>query len=212
MNTAQNTPDPALRRRRRGTLILLAFIFLAPVAFAFYLYYGSGGWRPHKNVNRGELLSPARPLPELALPTPEGTATDPAFLRGKWTLIYVDRLEDGVCDTRCREALYQIRQVRLTFNEKSDRIQRVLLHSGSCCEQPFFSAEHPGLIVANVDSAQGQQLLQQFSLAPGESPLKQGRIYISDPLGNLMMSYAPSAKPNDFRDDLKRLLKLSHIG
>jgi hypothetical protein len=39
-----------------------------------------------------------------------------------------------------------------------------------------------------------------------------GRIYIVDPLGNLMMSYAPDAPQKALLEDLKKLLKLSHIG
>jgi hypothetical protein len=37
-------------------------------------------------------------------------------------------------------------------------------------------------------------------------------IYLIDPLGNLMMSYAPDAKPKGMLEDMKRLLRLSHIG
>ncbi len=39
-----------------------------------------------------------------------------------------------------------------------------------------------------------------------------GRIYIVDPLGNLMMSYAAAAPDDALLDDLERLLRLSHIG
>jgi hypothetical protein len=38
------------------------------------------------------------------------------------------------------------------------------------------------------------------------------RIYLIDPLGNLMMSYAPGAKPKGLLEDMKRLLRLSQIG
>jgi hypothetical protein len=38
------------------------------------------------------------------------------------------------------------------------------------------------------------------------------RIYLIDPLGNLMMSYAADAKPKGMLEDLKRLLRLSSIG
>ncbi len=37
-------------------------------------------------------------------------------------------------------------------------------------------------------------------------------IYLIDPLGNLMMSYAPGAKPKGMLEDMKRLLRLSQIG
>jgi cytochrome oxidase Cu insertion factor (SCO1/SenC/PrrC family) len=39
-----------------------------------------------------------------------------------------------------------------------------------------------------------------------------GRIYLVDPLGNLLLSYAPSAPDKALLADLKKLLRLSHIG
>jgi hypothetical protein len=44
------------------------------------------------------------------------------------------------------------------------------------------------------------------------SPVVAARIYLVDPLGNLMLSYAPDANPKGMLDDLKRLLRLSHVG
>ncbi len=201
-----------MKKSRRRTLGLLAALFVAPVAVSFFLYYGLDGWGAGGAVNRGELISPARPLPAVSLTTAAGTDTGAEFLRGKWSLIYVDRMDSGACDKRCRDALYQIRQIRLTFNEKAERIQRVLLYSGTCCQEPFFSREHEGLIAAGLDSMAGARVLQVFTMTGETPPMETGRIYLSDPLGNLMMSYPTQASAGDIREDLKRLLKLSHIG
>ncbi len=38
------------------------------------------------------------------------------------------------------------------------------------------------------------------------------RVYLVDPLGNLLMSYVPGAPPEGMIKDLERLLRLSHIG
>jgi hypothetical protein len=38
------------------------------------------------------------------------------------------------------------------------------------------------------------------------------RVYVVDPLGNLFMFYEPDAPPKGLLEDMKRLLKLSHIG
>ena len=46
----------------------------------------------------------------------------------------------------------------------------------------------------------------------GIAPLQAGRVYLIDPLGNLMMSYAPNARPKGLLEDIKRLLGLSHVG
>jgi hypothetical protein len=44
-------------------------------------------------------------------------------------------------------------------------------------------------------------------------PLEEaGRIFIVDPLGNLMMSYSRAIEPKGLLQDMKKLLKLSHIG
>jgi hypothetical protein len=51
-----------------------------------------------------------------------------------------------------------------------------------------------------------------FAEATPEPLDEAGRIYIVDPLGNLMMSYARDAEPKGLLTDMKKLLKLSHIG
>ena len=38
------------------------------------------------------------------------------------------------------------------------------------------------------------------------------RVYLIDPLGNAMMSYAADSKPKGMLEDMKRLLRLSSIG
>lgn len=192
-------------RRRRSVLGLLAVLFLAPVAVAFYLYYG--GWRASGNVSHGELITPARPLPEVSLSGPDGVPSASLF-KGKWSLIYAD---NGSCDADCRHALYVMRQVRLSLNQNMDRVQRVFLYRGECCEEPYFSTEQRGLIARRLDSAAGAELLAALEAT---APMREerARIWIADPLGNLMMSYPPDADPKGMIADLKKLLKLSHIG
>jgi hypothetical protein len=194
------------RPHSRRMLILLAALFLIPLAVSFYLYYASG-WRPGGQVNHGELITPPRALPAVSLATPSGENTASEFLHDKWSLLYIGA---GACDQHCRAALYTIRQVRLALGDKMERVQRVFLYTGGCCEQPFFGVEHAGLIAASVDSASGAELLHEF---PDERATSTtGRIYLVDPLGNLMMQYPPQALAKGMIEDLKRLLKLSHIG
>ena len=56
------------------------------------------------------------------------------------------------------------------------------------------------------------KLLLKFRLNDADDPLKAERIYIIDPLGNLMMSYSPGVNPRDIHNDLKKLLRGSRIG
>jgi cytochrome oxidase Cu insertion factor (SCO1/SenC/PrrC family) len=52
-----------------------------------------------------------------------------------------------------------------------------------------------------------------LALLPQRSgALNSHRVYLIDPLGNLMMFYAADAKPKGMLEDMKRLLRLSSIG
>ncbi len=200
--------NPDRDRRQRRLLVGLAVLFFAPLAMSFYLYYGSGGWRPGGHVNKGDLIDPARPLPSLALPLAESGSTDPGFLRRKWTLLYWGA---GACGERCRTSLYDTRQVRLALNRDRDRVQRVFMASGECCDSQFLREQHPDLITIRVTPA-AEPLLKLLPSIGGVSPQNAGRVYLIDPLGNLMMSYAAGAKPKGMLEDLKRLLGLSSVG
>lgn len=206
--TTADTHASAPKSSRRQLWLVVAMFFV-PLGIAFLMYYGNVGWRPEGSTNNGELIDPARPLPEAALATPSGTPTAPDFLRGKWSVVFVGA---GACDDDCRKALTDIRQVRLALNQNSTRVQRVFLYSGPCCDEPYFSTEQAGLIAASVDDAAGKSVLDVFPAANGVEAMAAGRLYLVDPLGNLMMSYERGAPVKGLLDDLKKLLNLSHIG
>lgn len=193
---------------RRG-LIALAALFLAPLAIAFWLYYGGAGWRPAGATNRGDLLDPARPLPVLELAGTDGRPGGGDILRGRWTLLYIG---DGRCDARCRDALHLTRQTRIALNKDMDRVRRVFLATGSCCDRGRLGDLHPDLVVAVPTDAQLAALVREVPTYDGLPASEAGRIYVVDPLGNLVLSYSPAAPDEALLDDLKRLLKLSHIG
>ncbi len=206
--TTANTQTSVPKTSRRQLWLVVA-LFFVPLGVAFLMYYGNVGWRPQGSTNRGELIDPARPLPEVALVTPSGTATAADFMRGKWSIVFVGQ---GACDEACRKALTDIRQVRLALNQNSTRVQRVFLYSGPCCDQAYFQAEQAGLVTASVDDAAGRSVLEVFPGSNGGDALAAGRLYLVDPLGNLMMSYERGAPVKGLLDDLKKLLNLSHIG
>ena len=195
---------PKLKQRR--ILIGVALMFFAPLGLSFYLYYGKD-WHPGGRVNAGELIQPARPLPALALPLISGEQrTDPQFLKGKWTFLYVQR---GRCDDECRRHLYDTRQVRLALDREMNRVQRVFIGDADCCDLPELKAAHPDLIVIR-SSPEDDALLALLPMREGAS--NSHRVYLIDPLGNAMMFYAPDAKPKGMLEDMKRLLRLSSIG
>ena len=56
------------RAPRPAHLLIVAAMFLLPVAVAFALYYGKL-WRPADSASKGELIDPARPLTVAGLRT-----------------------------------------------------------------------------------------------------------------------------------------------
>jgi hypothetical protein len=193
-------------RRQRRLLIAVALMFFAPLGLAFYLYYGHGAWAPARRVNAGELVQPPRSLPPLTLPLQLGGVTDPKFLEGKWTFLYVQR---GRCGEDCGRHLYDTRQVRLALDRDMDRVQRVFIGDGDCCDTSALRASHPDLIMVLASPADEPLL----ALLPGSAGRENsGAVYLIDPLGNLMMLYAADTKSKGMLEDMKRLLRLSHIG
>ncbi|HVN99709.1 MAG TPA: hypothetical protein VMT49_06695 [Steroidobacteraceae bacterium] len=201
----ETTPSAAVNRR---PVLLLVLLFLAPLGAAFWLYYGSS-WRPVQHTNHGTLIPPVT-LPEPALPLaavppargPDGPAS---VFRGKWTLLVTGTGEGG-CDVPCRGTLIYARQTWLSLAQLRSRVQRVLLAGPGCCDVGYLQREHAGLIALDASGAVAAPLLQAL---PGP---RENTIYVVDPLGNLMMRYDVRQDPKGLREDLKKLLELSHIG
>ena len=184
--------DADVRRSRRMLLLLVAIFFL-PVAAAFYLYYGAT-WRPVGQTNHGELLNPVQTVP-----------ADAAALRGKWSLVY---LGDGRCDEACKTALIFARQTRLSLNQDMQRVNRLFLATGECCDRAYLDSVHVGLNTLDLtDAAKAAPLLAAFPEAGRATSL-----FIVDPLGNVVMRFDVRENPKDLLTDLRKLLKLSSIG
>lgn len=204
MNRPADPAAPPARSRKQ--IWILVGAFFAPLALAFLLYYGVGV-RPHGTTNKGDLIHPPVTLPEVELPGTANQTFAADALRGKWSMIYIG---DGACDDRCRQALTLMRQTRLALGDDMNRVQRVFLVSGNCCDQAYLDREHDGVLLGRIDNSAGQALLETFPDTARAPAL--GRIYLVDPLGNLMMKYESDAPQKGLLEDLKKLLKLSHIG
>ena len=184
--------------------MFLALLFIGPLALAWLLYFGMGGWRPSGNAANGELIDPPVPLAQVAPPLLAGDAPNELF-RNVWSLTV---LGGNACSAECSEALVKIRQIRLTLGKDMDRVGRVLLLAGPGAQAQEIGAEHPGLVVVDAGSEEAAQLLREF---PGAADAGDW-IYLVDPLGNLMMRYGWDEESHAIREDLKRLLRLSRIG
>jgi len=185
------------QRRARLTLAALVLVSTLPVAASYLAYYA---WPPQDRMNYGELVPPAA-LPDGVL---AGVAGQPpvahAELRGRWTLVYAGQ---GTCAAECQRALYAARQARLVQGKEMGRIERLWLVTDDAAPPTALLAGHDGLRVARAEPAWLERL-------PGAE--RGDRLFLVDPLGNVMMRFPGDADIRGITRDLGRLLKYSALG
>ena len=184
--------------RGRTQLLLIAAVFLGPLALATWLYFGGQDLTPSGRTNNGAWLQPILNLKSAIPASPLYANSD-----GHWVLLYAN---DARCDEACAHSLYTLRQARLMLGKEMDRLVRVFLHGDTAPDTVLLADEHKGL-VAISDSA-----LKELLDKKKPTDLEAGGYYLVDPLGNLVMYFRPDIDPGAMVEDIKHLLELSRIG
>ena len=195
-------------KKNKIIIIVIVLVFIAPSILAWYVFNHTNFLESRGTSNYGQIITPPIQLEDLSLIDPLNTERNDT-LHGKWSMIYVAES----CDEICMENVYRMRQIHMGIGKYSLRVQKVL----------FLTNQHPGELsklfinyagqqVISTDSVDLDALLDKFRSEKVINPTKAGYIYISDPLGNLMMSYPPEINPKGILKDLKKLLRASRIG
>ncbi|MEF8700769.1 MAG: hypothetical protein V5B36_03580 [Candidatus Accumulibacter sp. UW25] len=190
----------------RRTMLLVTALLALPFIVAFVLY--GFEWRPAKLANHGQLIEPARALPETGLTLVDGRPLPTAELRRKWTLVL---LASNPCASACQQDLHQIRQVQVALNKEMVRLRRVLLGSSvaDLRTDPALAEiqrSYPDLIIAAPSTDESGVIWRTTLDGAGY------RFYVIDPLGNVMMRYPDKPEMRGMLRDLERLLKYSWVG
>jgi cytochrome oxidase Cu insertion factor (SCO1/SenC/PrrC family) len=164
---------------------LVAIVCLGPFVAALFLYYGPFGrtWLPQLPGSR-ELLSAPLPLP------PDWRGGGEA----RWQLIYARM---SPCEQQCAQHLARLRQVQLALGRDQDRVQRVLWHVGDLPD-----LDDPELVAHALDDDVGRGV----AAALDAERLKNGRLFVANPRGLVVVSYPPDVEQKELLRDLKRLL------
>lgn len=113
---AMPTPDQAAVAQRsrmgRWKMVFILLVCASPVIASYLTYYLI---RPEGRRNFGELIAPARPLPELQATRLDGVSVALNTLKNQWLLVSV---APAACDAVCQENLYFQRQMRESLAEK----------------------------------------------------------------------------------------------
>ena len=174
--------------------MLLALVAIAPFAASYSAYYLVPR---EQRTNYGELLA-TLPAPPLAGTRADGQPFALAQLRGKWTLAIA---APGDCDVACQQALYATRQARTIQGREKERVQRVWLVTDDVAPDPAVLQQHSDLTVARVPRA-----------ALAGLPAGTERLYLIDPLGNLVLAFPRDPDIKRVAKDIERVLKASRIG
>ena len=188
-------------RRVRGRIneaVILFVLFFGPVFLALLAYLGPWEIIPDRSAAYGVLMDPAIPLAEQPLSFEATGTNDHDWLTRRWSLIY---LSVASCDGTCQERVAALGQVHKALAEDRGRVQTVFLHRAGV--QPPRAGGFQNIALTG-DA--GEQLAAQLTTA------HPGPIYISDPLGNLVLAYPADAREQGILKDLERLLRLSRIG
>lgn len=191
-------------KRPKIELLLVALVTIGPVIGAYLLYYGVDTAELPRLANpERDLLEPPVPLPPLPGRSSHGDVED-ALSGGTWSLVYA---RTTPCGDRCIADLVRLRQVHLALGRDESRVRRIYVGLG---DAERVGAD-PDIVVADFAGPEGAALLDELERL-GRAPGDDGRVYVADPHGNLVMSYPPSPEQEGLRDDLKRLLSVSRIG
>lgn len=182
----------------RIQFLLVAAVFLGPLALAAWLYFAGQDLTPTGRTNHGALLQPITNLKDAVPESPLYAHND-----GHWVLLYANTAE---CDEACASSLITLRQSRLMLGKEMDRLVRVFLRGDTAPDTVLLADEHKGL-VAISDSALKELLDKKKPV-----DLAAGGYYLVDPLGNLVMYFRPDIDPSAMVEDIKHLLELSRIG
>lgn len=190
--------------KNRIKLLAMALLFFAPFFIALAVYYGPDEWKPGGHTAHGNLLDPARPLPEVAFQLADGSEVE---IEKLWTLMHI---ATAPCAEECKQRLWQTRQMRKLLHRRRTRVQRaILLDQGDQATQlsAELKTEHPLLKLLTLSDADRLVFDQWLGQLPVKDP-----VLLIDPLGNFLMFYGDELPLKGMLSDIKRVLKLSNIG
>ena len=204
-----NDPNPGpvsrtTQNRKRWMLIALMALFLSPVVAAWL-------WKPDAFRNRGDLIDPPRPLTNVQMIAPDGSSVDLNTFFGRWTYLF---FVDDECKESCKQLSDAIERVRLSQGKNNKRIRLIVvtLNPDSLPSLSEIRVAMPQTVVLALESSKRERFLSQFISQTGALTQQPSKIFLVDPLGNLMMSYPVQSEATDLRKDISRLLRASRIG
>lgn len=196
----------AQTRRGRIQMLLLLLACAAPVIasyLAYYVFKPEGG-----KTNFGALVQPAQDMNPAWFDIP---------FNGKWTLLVARPAgECTIKNESCLEALFLMRQLRITVGRESSRVQLVWVNTDGKAVDPevllAYDQKTAGFQIADLPV--DPKLRAQFDAWLNLDGAGQ-KIQLIDPSSAKMMTFPVTNSPKEFgsmKKDLEKLLRLNRKG
>lgn len=179
--------------KSRKNLVLLFSMFLIPVVLAKLALENE--WFTKASTNSGELLQQELSIAQLDINNAE--------LEKKWLIIY--RLPMP-CEDNCKQTVYGINQTFISLGREMERVIPLGLYPAE------LNPDELGAL---------KEKFWQFNVlsAASNDQLESNWVYVSDPLGNVILKYSAPTSDEEvlalgkaMLSDLRKLLKYSRIG
>lgn len=205
--TEMAAEDKAAQRRGRILGACIMLVVLLPMVIAYGVYF-TGIGMPTGTINKGDLLTPPVPISDWQLTTLEAEPWIIDQQPSKWRLLIPGAAS---CDQACKDNLYLTRQVHIRLGEKGLRVERFYLLTDENLSQSlseYLDQEHSTVKVLQVDEQAMRASLADTNLAG--NPIEEGRYFLMDQEGFVMMGYDAEQSGNDLLKDIKRMLRYSY--
>jgi cytochrome oxidase Cu insertion factor (SCO1/SenC/PrrC family) len=203
MQNETDNKTPVSKSNGRKILLGMAVIFVLPFTIAKTMHLLNMHPTSH---SYGTLVNPPHALAIPALQDVQGKAIKPQQWLKIWSIVTIDATG---CAEACQAQIHLLKQVHTSLGKDIKRVQRVLFAPSINADTAnTLQKQYPDLIILAGADAQSSQLTAEFNAAASQ----KGRVYLVDPLGNLMMSYPADMNPKGMQTDLKKLLKNSWAG
>jgi peroxiredoxin len=190
----------------RLALVIIASLFILPLALAWLMYSGVIDYDPVETRNLGKLVEPPVPVSFDSLVWHSPESSGEKDLSRHWVILYA---LPAPCRESCLEDATSLRQVYRAAGRNQSRLRLLLLG-----DTKSDIDERLEMISVDFHRATDKRRLLAPELgrvASSQGADVAGSVYLIDPLGNIMLFYAAGFDPNDLKKDLKRLLTWSKL-
>ena len=161
----------------------IIFVFLTPFLLAYY-YFINDATSTRGTTNYGTFLQEEIVVDITKKPVNE-----------YWYLI---QLIPSNCNNKCQDNIHMLRQVNSALGKDMDRVQRYVIFEQNIQKNNVYIKDYPKVIV--LDNS--EKIYNKLSKM-------EEKIFIADPLGNVILGYKNDFMPKGLLKDMKRLLKFS---